>query len=147
MPEVAFNGSSTSPSTKSGHVTYDIEVWDDMDSSWRYSGRGSTSALITSSGVSASSTSVFINGHRAVTVGDSVPEAWVASPPVPNNTYYYRYYNVYPASSGSGMGRVSVGSSRTFVNGKALAYRGSSVQTCLATQSMITSGSSNVYVN
>ncbi|MFB4327358.1 PAAR domain-containing protein [Paenibacillus sp. CR_12] len=168
MPGVAFDGSATSQSTKSGHVTY--EIWDykkvqdryctstDPDTGacthwepdkydWVFTTSGSTGALITGNGVVSTSSNVYVNGRSAATVGDTVPDSWVASPPVPSNTATSEYRNVKPETSGNGTGRVTVGSSNVFVNGKPLAHAGSSVTTGLGTTTSISSGSSNVFVN
>lgn len=167
MPVTAFNGSTTAQSTKSGHVTY--EIWDYVKVrdaycansdpvtgactnwipdkyDWVFTTTGSTGALITGNGVTSSS-NVFVNGKSAATVGDTVPDSWVASPPVPSDSATRQYRNVRPGTSGSGTGRVTVGSSNVFVNGKPLAFVGSSVTTGLGTTTSISSGSNNVFVN
>lgn len=167
MPGVAFNGSTTAQSTKSGHVTY--EIWDyvkvrdgdcistDPDTGactrwgpdkydWVFTTTGSTGALITGNGVTSSS-NVFVNGKSAATVGDSVPDSWVASPPVPPDSATRQYRNVRPGTSGIGTGSVKIGSSTVFVNNKAITHIGSGVTTSLSTSTSITSGSSNVFTN
>ncbi|OME53968.1 hypothetical protein BSK59_15415 [Paenibacillus odorifer] len=155
MAGVAFNGSSVSQSTKNGHVTYDIEDWVPPWSNsggsgggyWTGAGSGSTNALITANGVTASSPNVFVNGKAIATVGDSVDESWIANPSVPSNTGNTRYTNISPSKSGSGKGSVLSGSSSVFANGKAISFVGSNVKSHLDTESEITSGSSDVFVN
>lgn len=155
MAGVAFNGSQVSQSTKSGHVTYDIESWEPPWSNewgsgggyWYRSGSGSTNALITPSGVTASSRNVFVNGKALGAVGDKVQESWTASPPVPSDSGYTRYVNISPSTNGSGQGSVTEGNSKIFCNGKQVAMVGSKVTSHLSTTANITSGSSNVFAN
>ncbi|MGM1044896.1 MAG: hypothetical protein ACQEXX_01980 [Bacillota bacterium] len=160
LPGIATHGSSTAQSTKSGHVTYDIERYIERYCSggydedgycmgwdggyWESAGSGSTNAQITPSGV-VSVSNVYVNGKPIATVGDRVPESWVASPSVPSNSSSLRYVNIRPSTSGSGQGSITLGSSTVFVTGKAIAKNGSTVTTHLGTPTTITSGSSNVF--
>lgn len=157
MPEVATTGSPIKQSTKSNHVSYTERYQSgshcvDWDDEGRCNSREpdystanyNSNAKIT--GTINGSHNVFVNGKSVVTVGDPTQEQWVADPsPYPNNEG--SIISTSPGTSGSGQGSVTVGSPNVFVNGKALAYNGSSVSTHLGTTSSISSGSSNVIVN
>ncbi|MCF7755560.1 hypothetical protein KQ941_13995 [Paenibacillus xylanexedens] len=162
MTGVAYNGSSVSQTSKSGHVTYDIENWiepfcrvrDEETGScldwgggiWTSAGSGSTNAVITSSGTASNST-VYVNGRAVTCVNDPSPDTWTASPAVPTSNGSTRYINIRPSTSGSGQGRVASGSTTVFAGAKAIGSVNSTVTTSLGTSARITTGSSNVYTN
>ncbi|TVX86085.1 PAAR domain-containing protein [Paenibacillus agilis] len=161
MAGVAFNGSNISDSTKSGHVTYDIERWvpsyctgwDQYGNCistgggyWTSAGSGSTGAKITGSKVQSNS-NVYVNQKPIACVGDvSTSENWRADPPVPSGGGDTRIVNIRPSTSGSGSGSISSGSTKVFVGGKAVAFIGSDVRTHLGTQARIDTGSTSVFV-
>ncbi|NMI02864.1 hypothetical protein HF638_02695 [Paenibacillus sp. SZ31] len=148
MTGVAYNGSSVSQTSKSGHVTYDIENWvpTEWGGYWTSAGSGSTNAVITSSGTASNST-VYVNGRAVTCVNDPSPDTWTASPAVPTSNGSTRYINIRPATSGSGQGRVASGSTTVFAGAKAIGSVNSTVTTSLGTSARITTGSSNVYTN
>lgn len=154
MSGVAHDGSTVAQSTKNGQVTYSIEDWVPSWSNewgsgggyWTNTGSGSTNALITANGVTASSPNVFVNGKAMATVGDKVDETWFASPSIPSSGSNRRY-TATSEISGSGKGNISEGNPKVFCNGKQIAMIGSKVKSHLDTTSSITSGSNNVNVN
>ncbi|MNB98290.1 PAAR motif protein [compost metagenome] len=147
MPKAAYNGVSLTESTKIGYVSY-VERYrsgTDSDGNPQYRNASyQTDAKITGN-VNASS-NVYINGSPAVTVGDSTTEQWTADPaPYAHNGGTIT--SISPGTSGSGSGTVTIGSSNVFVNGKPLAYEGSTVTTHLGNTTTIAEGSNNVFVN
>ncbi|WP_068620012.1 PAAR domain-containing protein [Paenibacillus tuaregi] len=149
MAKIALNGAKTVDSIKSGYVTY--ERWryfgGDTDSegnpippAWVWDGTERTNALIKGQGVQASS-KLYVNGVSAAVVGDLIPEQWVASPPVPSNSYDVQYRDISPGTSGSGNGEITTGnSSKVYLNGKLIAVQGSSVKTCLGNMTTLADG-------
>ncbi|MDP9698877.1 hypothetical protein SAMN05720606_10885 [Paenibacillus polysaccharolyticus] len=162
MTGVAYNGSSVSQTTKSGHVTYDIERWVERFCSnrdeetgaclswgggvWVSAGSGSTNAVVSPSGV-VSASNVYVNGRAIACLNDLVPDTWEANPAVPTSNGSTRYVNISPSRSGSGQGRVTSGSSTVFAGGRALGSINSAALSSLGTSARITTGSSNVFTN
>lgn len=148
MTGVAYNGSSVSQTTRSGHVTYDIESWisTEWGGYWTSAGSGSTNAVVSPSGV-VSASSVYVNGRAIACLNDLVPDSWEANPAVPTSNGSTRYVNISPSRSGSGQGRVTSGSSTVFAGGRALGSINSAVLSSLGTSARITTGSSNVFTN
>ncbi|WP_431785775.1 hypothetical protein [Paenibacillus lactis] len=157
MPGVALNSAPIQEAVSPNYVSYveryisgySCVSWDQFGNCTRTEPDYSTvthysNAMI--NGNVRSSHTVFVNGVSVATVDDSTQEQWVADPtPSPKNGG--TIISISPGPSGSGSGSVTVGSATVFVNGKALAYSGSAVNTHLGTPSSITSGSSNVFVN
>ncbi|OMD78246.1 hypothetical protein [Paenibacillus odorifer] len=157
MPKAANSNSTIQDSTKSSHVTY-TERYQSGTGGGGTDIHGNpiptypiystathhTDAKIT--GTVSSSSNVLINGSPAIKVGDTTQEQWTADPePYPH--YGGNITSVSPATSGSGSGSVTVGSSNIFVNGKALVFEGSTVTTHLGNTTTIDGGSDNVIVN
>ncbi|RRJ66403.1 hypothetical protein EHV15_28385 [Paenibacillus oralis] len=144
MAGVAINGSEINESVKSGHVTYDIQRRRDTDEGpkWVDAGSGSTGAKITGS-VSVSSSRLKIEGENVATVGDKTNETWEAYPPIPSSTSSRRYTATSP-TRGSGQGKITSGSTRGKLGGKAIALIGSRVETCLGTITTIKDGNEKV---
>lgn len=161
MPGVAINGSQLNESIKSGHVTYSIENWVprycasyDPDTGaciryeggfWEDAGTGSTGAKITGT-VTVSASKMKVAGVLVATVGDATNETWVAYPPIPSSNSSTRY-TATSATSGSGRGSISRGSTKGKLQGKAIALVGSTVTTCLGTTTTIKSGNEKLKFN
>jgi uncharacterized Zn-binding protein involved in type VI secretion len=157
MPKAATQQSTINDSTKPNHVSYTERYQSGTggggtdshgnpiptypiysDASWN------SDAKIT--GTLNSSSNVLINGSPAVKVGDTTQEQWTADPE-PYAHYGGWITSINPGTSGNGSGSVTVGSSNVFVNGKALAFDGSTVTTHLGNTTTINGGSGNVIVN
>lgn len=162
MAAIALNGHRTAQSIKSGHVTYDIERYEDYwcadrdpdtkkckdprGDTWYSDGSGSTNALIKGN-IRASMTSICVNGTPICIAGDSVDENWTASPPVPSNTSRTRYVDIRPGTSDSGRGYIAAGnSSNVYAHGKLIAVQGSTVTTHLNNTTTIQEGNQSVHI-
>jgi uncharacterized Zn-binding protein involved in type VI secretion len=149
MAKAANSSSTLNESTKSSHVTYRERYESGTNSTTgapTYSTVTWHSDAVITGVIDNPSSNVLINGSPAVTVGDSISEQWEASPE-PYEHYGGSIISITPGTSGSGSGSVSVGSGNVLVNGKPLAYDGSTVTTHLGNSTTINGGSSNVIVN
>ncbi|MEK4207162.1 hypothetical protein [Paenibacillus sp. FSL R10-2788] len=148
MPKAANRNSTINDSTKSSHVTYTERYQSGSNSNGNptYSNTTWNSDAKVTSELNSSSSNVIINGSPAITIGDTTQEQWTADPePYPH--YEGWITSISPASSGSGSGSVTLGSSNVFINGKPLAFEGSTVTTHLGNTTTIDGGSDNVIVN
>jgi hypothetical protein len=140
MAGVAVNGSTIVEVTKSDHVTYRVDEWNEGDQGdpnadppvppsdgyWSFYANRTTGAKINGS-VSVPSSKLKIQGQNVAKIGDAVEFSWVASPAIPSNTYWYRY-TATSATSGSGTGVITGGSVKGKLGGQSIALIGSEVE-------------------
>lgn len=160
MPSIAYHTSKTNESTKESHVSYrvrwdyypDCTAWDEETgqcTSWgspyyHSSGTEYADADI-EEGTVQSSKNIYINGKPVACVGDDVAEEWSAE--IPESTQQRAIDEISPASSGSGTGTITRGSSKVFVNGKAVSFVGAEVTTHLDSKTTVKDGSNNVFIS
>lgn len=160
MAGVALHNSSITDTTKIEYVKYRIYRLVPYDPGnpdaippisptlehWAYVNTDYRDAKITGK-VSVSSSKLIISGNYVAVIDDKTIENWEASPPVPENTDQYQYeVDSSTPASGNGQGKITSGSSKLFLGGKAVALVGSAVKTCLNTMTTIHSGNSKFNV-